>query len=91
VGKFCRAGQATDVTIWRMRVVCRIPKATNTHSEYVMLIALPLQQWLHERVSMLRYKYSACLVNYVRRFLSGLVNGLINREMNSPPFAKSGP
>jgi len=24
-------------------------------SEYVMLIAFPLQQWLHERASMLRY------------------------------------
>jgi hypothetical protein len=29
--------------------------ATDTHSEYVTLIAFPLQQWLHERVSVLRY------------------------------------
>ena len=36
---------------------------SNTHSEYVMLIAFPLQQLLHERASMLRYKYTACLVN----------------------------
>ena len=27
------------------------------HSEYVTPIALPLQQWLHERASMLRYTY----------------------------------
>jgi len=27
-------------------------KATNKHSEYVVLVSLPLQQWLHERVSM---------------------------------------
>jgi len=27
----------------------------NTHSEYVLLIAFPLQQWLNERSSILRY------------------------------------
>jgi hypothetical protein len=35
-------------------------KATNTHSEYVMLIAFPLQTLLPERASMLRYMYTAC-------------------------------
>jgi len=30
--------------IWRMRIECCINKATNTHSEYVILIAFPLQQ-----------------------------------------------
>jgi hypothetical protein len=44
-----------QMTIWRMRVACWIPKATNTHSEYVILVAFPLQKWLHERASMLRY------------------------------------
>ena len=34
----------------------------NTHAEYVILIAFPLQQWLHERASLLRYTYFACLV-----------------------------
>jgi len=28
-----------QVTIWRMRISCWITKATNTHSEYVILIA----------------------------------------------------
>ena len=28
--KHCRVKQATDVTIWRMRIACWIPKATNT-------------------------------------------------------------
>jgi len=51
-----------QMTIWRMRNVCCVPKATNTHSEYVIILAFPLQQWLHERASMLRYTYSACLV-----------------------------
>ena len=43
------------MTIWRMRISGWVPKATNTHPEYVTLIAFPLQQWLHERASMLRY------------------------------------
>jgi hypothetical protein len=51
-----------QVTIWRMRTACWIPKATNTHSEYVILIAFPLQQWLNGRASMLRFTYIACLV-----------------------------
>ena len=45
-----------------MRVACWIPKATNTHSEYEILFAFPLQQWLHERASILRCKYNACIV-----------------------------
>jgi len=28
-----------------MRIAYWIPKATNIHSEYVILIAFPLQQW----------------------------------------------
>jgi len=50
------------VTVWRMRIACLITKSTGTHSEYVILTAFPLQQWLHERASMLRYTYIACLV-----------------------------
>jgi hypothetical protein len=36
-------------TIRRMRIACRIPKATNTHSTYVIVIALQRQQLLNER------------------------------------------
>ena len=31
-----------QMTIWRMRVACWLPKATNTHLEYVIFIAFPL-------------------------------------------------
>ena len=59
VEKRCTAAWATDdIVTWRMRIACWIPKATNTQSQYVILIALPLQQWLHECLSMLRYSYS---------------------------------
>ena len=40
---------------WRMRIASWITKATNVHSEYVILLAFPLQQRLHERTSMLRW------------------------------------
>jgi len=36
-----------------MHIECCIPKATDTQSEYVILIAFTLQQWLHERASLL--------------------------------------
>jgi hypothetical protein len=51
-----------QMKIWHICIACWIPRATNTHSEYVILIAFPLPQWLHERASMLRYTYTACLV-----------------------------
>ena len=54
-----------QMTMRIMRIACWLPKATNTHSEYVIFIALPLQQWLHERPSMLRHTYIACLVNFM--------------------------
>jgi len=47
------------MTIWRMRIARWITEATNTHSQYVILIACTLQQWLHERPSLLRYTYIA--------------------------------
>ena len=50
------------LAIWRMRFACWIPKATSTHSQYVALIAYPLQQRLHERAAVLRYTYIAGLV-----------------------------
>ena len=51
-----------QVTVWRMRIVCWIPKATNTHSDCVILIAFPLQQELRKCISVLCYTYIAHLV-----------------------------
>ena len=64
--KYGTAGQATDDNIIRrMRFACWITKATDTHThtEYLILIAFPRQQWLRERASVLRYAYNACLVS----------------------------
>jgi len=59
-----------QLTIWRMRIACWIPKATNTHTLYIILIAFPLQRWLHERASMLRYMYITGLVYFLAWFFS---------------------
>jgi hypothetical protein len=48
-----------QMAIWHMGFSCWIPKATNTYSEYVIFIAIPLQQLLHERAEMLRFTYTA--------------------------------
>ena len=52
------------VTMRRIPFAYWIPKATNTHPEYLTIIAFPLQHWLHERASMSRYTCTACLVEY---------------------------
>ena len=66
-----------------MRFACCITKATDTHSEYVILIALPWQYWLREHATVLRlYVHCDCCFDvgtkYVHtlrrqevRFLSG--------------------
>ena len=38
-----------------MHIGCWIPKATNIHSEYVILIAFSRQKLLRERASVIRY------------------------------------
>ena len=57
IWKNCVEPERPQVTIWRVRIACWIPKAKNAYSEYVILIVIPLQQWLHERSSLLRYTY----------------------------------
>ena len=58
------ARQATDDNIRRIRFASWIPKATDTHSECVIHIAFPWQQWLHERGPVLRYTYTAYFDTY---------------------------
>jgi hypothetical protein len=66
-----------------IRIACCIPKATDTHTECVILVAFPLQQWLHERASMLRYTYIACLVTASFKRLKSEIHA--NRLKNSVP------
>jgi len=69
-----------QMTIWRIRIACWVTKATNTHSEYVILIAFPLQQWLQERASTLRCTYSTVAVWI--SVLSALLNRRISNTRN---------
>ena len=72
--------------IWRMRISRWIPKATNTHSEYVIFISFLLQQWLHE-----------CASCYVIRTLSALfqtslctntyIDPATHKESNLPNYS----
>ena len=50
-----------------MRSVCWMIKATDTHSEYVIVIAFPKQQWLGERASTYVCTHIACLVAISKR------------------------
>jgi len=52
-----------QMKIWHMCIACWVHKATDECSEYVILTAFPLQQWLHERASVSCYMYIACLVS----------------------------
>jgi len=47
-----------------MRFACWIAKDTYTHSEYLIVIVVPVQEWLYERTSVLRYIFDIFLVNF---------------------------
>ena len=92
VKKYCITGQATYYTIiWRMRIACWIPKTTDTHThthtKYVIFIAFPLQKWLYERASTLRYTYIGYLVNtFAASYLNnqGLNNSCLKSRQRRP-------
>ena len=48
--------------MWRVCIACWILNAKNTNSEYVIFIAFPLQQQLHDLSSMFRYTFITLLV-----------------------------
>jgi hypothetical protein len=73
---------ARHVSSRDVRIVCPRLKVTNTHSEYVILIAFPLLQWLHERASLLRRTDIACLV----RDISGANGDVYGVFYNATPF-----
>ena len=42
----------------RMRFVSWLTKATDTHQEYAVFIAFPLQKWFHAHTSVLRHVHN---------------------------------
>jgi len=43
-----------QMSIWRMRIACWIPKTTKRTSAYAVITAFPTNQWMHEQASVLR-------------------------------------
>jgi hypothetical protein len=62
MGKRSTFGHATDYIIRHMNFTPWITKATNTRSEFLIRLAVSLQQWLREYSSILCYTYIACLI-----------------------------
>jgi hypothetical protein len=59
---YCRTGKATVDNVAHAHFTLGTKGYKHTLSEYVVVIASLIKQWLHERATMLRYTYIACLV-----------------------------
>jgi len=70
------------MAIWCMRIACWIPKATNTTPQYVILIAFPPQQYLHESAPILRYKCIVCLAFVMRVYIAAGTEGTATQSLN---------
>jgi len=55
--KYCRAGQATDDNMVHAHYMLNPQGYKHTHSEYVILIAVTLQQWMHKHPSKMLCKH----------------------------------
>jgi len=60
VEKYCRAWQATDDKMEHAN--CMLDIQGYKHTIRICNTAFPLQKWLHEHASLLRYTYIACIV-----------------------------
>ena len=73
------------MTIWRMRIACWVPKATNTRSVYVTLIAFPTMV-ARKRLNVTLYVhglycyiiYRTCNTNFVLLCIRSLAKTLLN-------------
>jgi len=59
---YFRASQATDENTAHAHCTLDNKGYTHTHSQFVTLIAFPLQRWVQEPALILRHKYIDCLV-----------------------------
>jgi hypothetical protein len=67
--KICKNFGQPDRPQMTMRLMgfsCWVTNATDTHpdTEYVIIITFPLQKWLRDCASLLRYTYIVCLVRF---------------------------
>jgi len=52
----------SQMTIWRMRIACWIPKATNTHSDYIINICCICTVTIVARAVLIAMLYVHCYV-----------------------------
>jgi len=70
VEKYDRAWQAAqDDIVWRLYISCWIKRATDEHSEFLILIAFLRQRWLSECASVLRYITLCLLLEMLRHYI----------------------
>jgi hypothetical protein len=84
--KYILEPDGLQVTIWRMRTACWVPKATNRlWNTYYLLLSNILSR---ERASMLRYTYIACLVKHwflLEKSIIVLCNGVTGCVSSTRP------
>jgi len=57
-----------QMTIRRMRIAYFITNDANAHTEYVIFIAFPLQQWLHERSVMTTFIWTLLVLFFFNMY-----------------------
>ena len=86
VWKHIVEGDWPQMTAWCMCIACWLIKPIKTHSECVILIAFPLQQWLHERASVISLcvRCVSCIVGiqFIFFFISNCISGSYLRIRN---------
>jgi hypothetical protein len=71
-----RAGHATDDDILQhVYLACWITKATDTHSEYVIIIAFPRQQWYANAPPCYVIRTLPVLINFAVALKQDLLSG----------------
>ena len=82
MAKYGGAGQATDNSvIWCMCFVCWLTKATDTHSEYVILIVFLQQQWLCKHALLLCFYLFSKTVSLKIKKLKFMESRTLNRAL----------
>ena len=59
-----------------LRFACWITKVTDTHTEYLILVALPMQKWLPESASILRH----VILHEIRKRIANWIGHILRRN-----------
>jgi hypothetical protein len=78
---------SNDNIIWRMRIACWIPKAKNTHSEYVTINNFLLQPWLQRTclIFTLRWVHTCHVTTYRNAVTLQVTDTIHSYDLNFHP------